>query len=212
MQNQARSVDKYTEKEYNDFGWARANDILTAEENAELRSKFAAAKSNQTNPPKTKSGELMITLNVRVGNEYYENKIAYMKGTIRNPIITRIVEIDEYNETELAQIRSDLYEAERRGVQQETTGIFRRYNSFDFEMYELSKRSVSAVPLNNKQLGTQRGRSSKKTKRAVRFTDNEDGTITTYYSDGTIETETTQFSARKKTRFDVNTRLDLIET
>lgn len=212
MQNQARSVDKYTEKEYNDFGWARANDILTAEENAELRSKFAAAKSNQTNPPKTKSGEFMITLNVRVGNEYYENKIAYMKGTIRNPIITRIVEIDEYNETELAEIRSHLYETERRGFEQKTQGIYRRYDVSDFGSNVALKRNESKMPRHNNELGVDRGRSGKKTKRAVRYTDNEDGTITIYYSDGTVETETAQFSARKKTRFDVNTRLDLVDT
>ena len=154
----------------------------------------------------------MITLNVRVGNKYYENKIAYMKGTIRNPIITRIVEIDEYNETELAQIRSDLYEAERQGIRQTSGGIFVQHTFANFQNNVTTKRNVISKSRHNYQLGTQRGRSSKKTKRAVRFTDNEDGTITTYYSDGTVETETTQFSARKKTRFDVNTRLDLIET
>lgn len=211
MQNHARNVDKYTEKEYNDFVWARANNVLTAEENAELRSKFSAAKSNQTNPPKTKSGEFVITLNVRVGNKYYENKIAYMKGTIRNPIITRIVEIDEYNETKLAEIRSELYALERQGIRRTSEGIFVQYTSVDFGRYEASERSVSAMPRHNNELGVDRGRSGKKTKRITRFTVNDDGTYTTYYADGTVEIDT-QAQARKKTRFDVNTRLDLIET
>lgn len=225
MQNQARGVDTYTEKEYNNFGWARANNVLTANENEELRSKFAAAVKKHTKPPKTKSGEFMIALNVKIGNQYYENKIAYMKGTIRNPIITRIVEIDEYNETELAEIRSHLYETERRGFEQKTQGIYIRYDVSDFGSNVALKRDESKMPRHNNELGVDRGRSSKKTKRAVRFTDNEDGTITTYYSDGTIEIENqsftkrdvkpdpdTQNQARKKTRFDVNTRLDLIET
>ena len=91
-------IDGYSEKEYNNYGWARANEVLTALENAELRAKFASAVSKQTKPPKTKAGEYMISI-----GEQVENKIAYMKGTIDDPIITRIVEIDEYNETELSE-------------------------------------------------------------------------------------------------------------
>ena len=186
-----REVDNYSQKEYNDFGWARANDVLSATENADLRSKFAAAISKQANPPKTKAGEYMISVGDTV-----ENKIAYMKGTIDEPIITRIVEIDEYNETKLDKLRRYLYDLERRGIQQEAGGIYRRYDAFDFKSNVSSERKSLSLSGHNIGLGTQRGRSSKKAKRVTRFTVNEDGTYTTYYADGTVETEKQQFSER----------------
>ena len=184
-------VDNYSQKEYNDFGWARANDVLSATENADLRSKFAAAISKQTKPPKTKAGEYMISVGDTV-----ENKIAYMKGTIDNPIITRIVEIDEYNETQLAERRKVLYETERRGIEQKTRGVYRRYDLSNFGSSISSKRTLESKSRYNNELTTYRGRGRKKTKKVTRFTVNDDGTYTTYYADGTVETEKQQFSER----------------
>ena len=59
-----------------------------------MRSLFADAVSKQSNPPRTKSGEYMIVI-----GENVDNKIAYMTGEIDMPVITRVLEIDEYNET-----------------------------------------------------------------------------------------------------------------
>ncbi|MBQ4317424.1 MAG: hypothetical protein IJC20_04155, partial [Clostridia bacterium] len=200
-------IDGYSEKEYNDYGWARANDVLSATENADLRSKFANAVSKQTKPPKTKAGEFMISIGDKV-----ENKIAYMKGTIDNPIITRIVEIDEYDETNLAEIRRHLYETERRGIEQKTRGIFRRYDLSDFGMYEPSKRGVSEMPRHNNKLRTKRGRGSQNAQGITGIRVNDNGTYTTVYSDGTEKVTHYKFSTRDiYDVLDIETRADLAE-
>ena len=155
VRHQARSIDKYTEKEYNNFGWVRANDVLTAKENERLRSIFADAVSGQSKPPKTKLGEYMIA----IGDDV-DNKIAYMQGEIDNPIITRVLAIDEYDETQLDKARRNIYDFERRGVQQETKGVLRLYRKTDFGSYAAYKRNVEENERNNLQLGADRGSGS----------------------------------------------------
>ena len=44
-----------------------------------------------------------------------------------NPIITSVIEIDLYDETNLDTIRRNIYELERRGIQQKVAGVIRRY-------------------------------------------------------------------------------------
>ena len=113
------SRKKYSDTEYQDYGWARENGVLSASENSKLRSLFAEAVSGQAKPPKTKAGEYMIAVGDNV-----DNKIAYMTGTIESPVITRILEIDEKNETQLDELRRETYALERRGIQQEAGGVF----------------------------------------------------------------------------------------
>ena len=123
IQEQSRSyLDSYTDEEYNHFGWARADGVLSARENAQLRSLFAETVSGQAKPPKTKSDEYMIA----IGDDM-DNKIAYMKGEIDSPVITRILKINNYNETELDEIRRETYALERRGIQRTAGGIFDVY-------------------------------------------------------------------------------------
>ena len=142
----------YTEKQYNDFGWARGNGILSKTENARLRSLFADAVSKQGSPYRTKSGEYMIAV-----GDIADNKIVYMKGTIDNPVITRILEIDLYDETELEQKRRNVYEIERRGIQRKTSGIFRRHNPFDIGYRQWSEQRKGAKgESNNIRLGADR--------------------------------------------------------
>jgi len=71
--------------------------------------------------------------------EKVDNKIAYMKGTIDTPVITRVVEIDIQNQTILSYKRSEIYEAEQYGIQQKTSAIFTRYNSFDLRYQQRSE-------------------------------------------------------------------------
>ncbi len=156
IRHKARSVDKYTEKEYNSFGWVRANDVLSAFENERLRSMFADAKTNQSKPPKSKAGEYMIAV-----GEDVDNKIAYMQGEIDNPIITRVLTIDEYDETEIDKARRNIYDLERRGIQQETKGVFRLYRKTDFGSYATYERNVKENERNNIQLGADRGTGSR---------------------------------------------------
>ncbi len=180
VQEQSRDyLGDYTEEEYNRFGWARENEVLSAKENERLRSLFADAVSKQANPPKTKSGEYMIAI-----GENVDNKIAYMTGDIDSPVITRVLEIDEYNETKLDEIRRDLYETERSGIQRQTGGVFTRYTRFDFGDNVLTEGSVRKRKGYNDQLRTERGRSSKTTSRVKEILFDDNGNeISRSYSD-----------------------------
>ena len=95
-ENSADPLYIYTEKEYNDYGWAKGNEFLSAGENANYRAKFALLKSRQARFPKTKSGEYMIPVSdiYDYSSEGVENVIVYASGTIDKPIITKVLRID----------------------------------------------------------------------------------------------------------------------
>ena len=165
-----KKVDLYSEKEYNNYGWARANDVLSAKENTKLRSLFADAVSKQSNPPRTKSGEYMIAI-----GEDVDNKIAYMEGTIDDPKITKVLAIDEYDETQLDKARRNIYDLERRGIQQKTQGVFRLYREVDFGSYADFTRNVERDKRNNLQLGTDRGAGSRTTPKVKEILFDDEG-------------------------------------
>lgn len=156
----------YTEEQYNSFGWARANGVLSVKENERLRSLFADAVSKQASPPLTKSGEYMIAI-----GENVENKIAYMKGDIDSPVITRILEIDEYDETKLDELRRETYALEGRGIQRKAGGVFNTYTRTSFRSSIIEQRGDIQGQRHNNQLGTHGGsgsRAASKTQEGVR--------------------------------------------
>ena len=89
--------------------------------------------------------------------EGVKNKIVFAKGEIESPEITRIVKIAKYNETQLDEVRRDLYETERAGIQQQTEGIFKVYTRFDFKSYGNAGGGLRQGQGYNNQLGTNRG-------------------------------------------------------
>ena len=129
-------VQEYTDQEYRDYGWARENGILTADQNVDYRSKFAKAKSGQMKFPRSKKGEYIIPVSdiYDSDKEGINNVLVFAKGTIGKPVITSIIEIYEYDETRLDDIRRNIYDCERRGIQPETGELFGRYYSFDFQL------------------------------------------------------------------------------
>ncbi len=143
--------------------------MLSASENARLRSMFAEAVSGHSKPPKSKSNEYMIAVGDKV-----DNKIVYMKGTIDNPIITRVLEIKLNDETRIDEIRRETYALERRGIQRKTGGIFYTYTSTSFGSSDYQQRSGIRSERYNDQFGTQRRRSSKGTSKVkeILFDDN----------------------------------------
>ena len=173
----SRETNRYTEKEYRDFGWARANDVISASESEDLRSKFAAIVSGQTIAPKTKSGEYMIAI-----GEDVNNKIAYMKGTIADPVITRVLEIDEYNETKLDEKRRETYALEGRGIQRKTGGIFHVNTSASFGGTEHQQRSSRQGERHNNQLNSQRSGSGKTAYRFEAKFDDDGNEVSRKYS------------------------------
>ncbi len=124
----------YNKSQYNDYAWARGNEILNAGQNKDFTSKFAQAINGYEAFPKTPDGEFMIPVSeIGSKNEGLNNTIVYAKGTISKPIITRVVKINADNETDADMERRDLYDFERRGIQPKNSDIFRFYDAIDFK-------------------------------------------------------------------------------
>ena len=187
----SKNIDNYTEEQYNNFGWVRSNDTLNSGEWTDFTSKFVAAVSKQTDPPKTKSGEYMIAVSdiddtLRYGTD---NFIVFAKGSIESPQVSRVIEIDLDSETYLDQERRKIYVTARRGIQPPSGGVFRFYASSDFGRGFDEQRERHQERRDHSQLGADRGRGRKAANRIKEFKVNEDGSFTTVYADGSVEHE-----------------------
>lgn len=146
--NKVEQIEEYiyTETEYNSFGWVLKNGIIPYGKYKDFESKFAEATSNPKsayNKQKTSQGEYMIPVNDILDKvfEGVNNTIVYAKGKIDNPIITRILNIDEYDETNLDRTRRMIYASERRGIQPKDRGFYRFYYSTNFRYNRDFKRN-----------------------------------------------------------------------
>ena len=140
----------YTEKEYKAYGWARANDLLSAGANDDFKAKFAQAKRRGQRFNKAKSGELIIPV-----SDIYDsaarginNTLVFAKGTFDNPVISCIIKILKDSETEIDEIRRYIYGLERRGIQPQTGEDFVRYNASDFRHYRYEQHTESRYEAN----------------------------------------------------------------
>ncbi len=183
-------VDNYTEEQYNNFGWVRANNVINAGYWRNFTENFAQAVSGNYNYPKNKNGEFMIDVYDAYDSSGITDVIVFASGTIESPNITKIVKIDLTNDIDIETKRRVLYEAERRGIQQTTGGVFRFYNKVDFISKFRHQRISDERNGNNNRLNTKRSRSEIKANRIVEFhIDEENGTVTTTYSNGEVVTE-----------------------
>lgn len=166
----SRTEETYTEQEYQDYGWARANNILNEAQNEDYRSKFADAVANKYYFPKTKNGEWIIPVkdSSNPAFEDLENVLVFAKGKIDKPIITSIIEIYEYDETVLADIREVIFENEKRGIRSEISWAIRRYYAEDFKYSE--QRRVYKNDRNNQNNELGRGDSRKSTRASEEVT------------------------------------------
>ena len=200
-----KSIDKNVETSYNDnTKWVTSNGILTSGQMDNFYSRFAAITENleSANGIMTQNGEYMIAVSDIYDNskEGIQNTIVYAKGTLDDVVITAVLEIDLYNETDLSDARRNVYETERRGIQQKTEGIFRRYDSFDFENARFEQRRFFGGAGYNNQLGTDRGASSGKAERTHSYRTTEQG-HKIYYSERDL-TDTNQASSTDGVFFD----------
>ena len=131
----------YTEKEYNDYGWARANNLLTAEANELWKSQLR----NMENAPKAFDGSKIIAVSDEFG---VGNTLVYTKGTFENPKIVKVVTVaeDEHADfdvdTILDYIREGIYESEKwdgnaiaRIKSMFPEGYINEYSRFDMPNY-----------------------------------------------------------------------------
>ena len=107
------SIDDYTEKQYNNYGWVRVNDVLSVREYADFNWKMNNL-SAEIRRSKTTRGEYIIPVNDMKGERFgVNNVLVFAKGTYQNPKITRVIRIDFDNETSIDIIRRDIYEWEK---------------------------------------------------------------------------------------------------
>jgi hypothetical protein len=185
-ENNDFGVDNYTEEDYNNYGWVRANNVLTAGRMKNFEAKFAKVKSKQLKMNRSKSGEYMIPVSdiYEYESEGIENIIVYAKGNMDSPVITRILEIDLDNETDIDAERRNIYDAERRGIQPKAGGIRRFYYPTDYGHRKYQQRESVEINKNNYRFESERSRSGETPSRVKGFHVNEDGTTTYYYSGG----------------------------
>ena len=98
----AKTVENYTEEQYNNFGWVRYNEVLTAVEYNTLLSRYADYKHNRHNYPITRFNEAVIHSNE------CPDVLMYAKGEIGNPQITKVVRINEEDPTDFSIIREEV--------------------------------------------------------------------------------------------------------
>ena len=144
-----KDIDNYTEKQYNDFGWARVNEVLTYRENGNFRTEYAKIKRGTSNNiHKTASGEIIVAVNDMVGKEFgVDNVLVYAKGSYQNYQITKVVRINLNNETDIEIVRDYIYERESSRTRESTAignyyeeELIREYRLGDFADYQELKR------------------------------------------------------------------------
>lgn len=145
------AVDDYTEKQYNDYGWVRVNDVLSVNEYTDFNNKLNNLTA-EIRRNRTKDGEYIIAVNDLQGDRFgVNNVLVFAKGTYQNPKITRVIRIDfedttYNNETNLTILREYIYEQERQNNEYASIiedvypqAIISRYTKEDFSSYQESK-------------------------------------------------------------------------
>lgn len=143
-------IDMYTETQYNDFGWVRANELVTYRQWADFDHKFEnmteEVKRNQT-----RDGEYMIAVNDMKDKKFgVDNVIIFAKGTPLHPVVTKIIKINLENETEIEFIREVIYEGKFDDTENAVfesvygEGYFEEYHLRDVDDYQTYKRKRGA--------------------------------------------------------------------
>lgn len=101
-----KKLDVYTETQYNNFGWVRYNDVLESAEYQTLLSRYADFKHNKDKYPVTKWGEAVIS------STECPDVIMYVKGSISNPQITKIIRIVSDDSADISVIRERILKNE----------------------------------------------------------------------------------------------------
>ena len=177
VQEQSRDyLSDYTDEDYNNFGWIRANDVVSEGYWDNFTRNYAEAVYNKRFDRITSDGEYMIEIYDQNLEERLQviDHIVFAKGSIKSPNVTKILQIYEYDETKLNKYRRNVYDFGRRGIQPEIGELFELHRKADFAAYdqESDSREISRY---SKQLGTERGASSSKTSRVKEYVfDNED--------------------------------------
>ncbi|MBQ7779976.1 MAG: hypothetical protein IJ404_05720, partial [Clostridia bacterium] len=104
------AVDKYSPKQYNDFGWARYAEAISKNELDDLYSKIQE-KGSLKKFMQSGYGEAIIEVNDDPHSTLgVDNVFVFVTGTKNNPVINKVVRFDIETETEMEVIKEQLYE------------------------------------------------------------------------------------------------------
>ena len=144
------NLESYIETQYNNFGWVRYNDVLSAKEYSALLSRYADYKHNKDHYPTTRFGEAVIY------SFDYPNILMYVKGAIESPQITKILKIDSsIPDTIQTDIQKEISSNERNNLSlpwenvtsvfgEESIDINKKRDFLSFQEYKRrSKREFS---------------------------------------------------------------------
>ena len=154
-----------SDTDYRNYGWVRDNDIISAGYWETFTKNFAQAFTKLGKYPKSKFGEFMI----EVYDSNLEDKlqiadiIVFARGTIKSPIVTKIVQIYEYDSKQLDKYRRYIYDLGRRGIQPEVGEFFELYRNTDFANNVKISKSDGENDRYSEQFGTYGERSSRAT-------------------------------------------------
>ena len=116
----SRETQKLTKSQYNNFGWVRANDVVSEGYWDNFTRNYADAVYNKKFDRITPDGEYMIEIYDQNLEERLQviDQIVFAKGHIKSPNVTKIIQIYEVDETKLDKYRRNIYDFERKGIQQ----------------------------------------------------------------------------------------------
>ncbi len=131
-------IDFYTEEQYNNFGWVRKNNVLTAAEYSQFNSCFANHKIHNHYYVKTKYGKSIIPVGKNL------DVLVYANGDIDSPKIFKIVKINLNDEYNVSEIRSEILGREKQNYNYITQyvesiygeGILRTNSAKDFPTFQ----------------------------------------------------------------------------
>lgn len=108
QQKSNKPIDKYSQKQYNDFGWARDAGAITKNELDDMRSKVYI-KGSLKKFPQSKQGEAIVEVHNGKTKLETNNVLVFVTGTKNNPKISRIIRINAEAEMEADILRKDIY-------------------------------------------------------------------------------------------------------
>ena len=141
-----KDIENYSETEYNQYGWAVVNDVLSRTEYRKLNEQFAATAHGEKFE-RTKDGYYVIPVGE---DDRPQNAFVFIRGTISKPVIGSIMIIDAENEMELDDIRGSFKNARSYESFEIAENIFgiesvRTYHAGDFEAYRAVQRQASEM-------------------------------------------------------------------
>ncbi len=182
-------VDNYTQKQYNDFGWVRANNVISS---AAWKNFDSKVSKKRFFPPKTENGEWIISVSDDSSeNKGVENILVFAKGTYQNPKVSQIIKINYNDETRVDIIREAIYE--RQGIIRKSfiNSVCAFYTREDFlrstNGRKTSRQTISTNRPKTSGSGNVRSNQKNLNKKPIRYDFPDEGGMIVTYSDGTTE-------------------------